>query len=108
SSFRACSFRAQNFQRRLTASSALRRLHSQTMRTLYPIFLNSIHLFASRERFATSFLDQKSALVFGTRAFVVLFVFSQFLCPCQKHPFTKIAHREERFATSGDPGRSWL
>lgn len=57
---------------------------------------------ASRRRFARNFSCQNRVFLLGTvaRGHAVWW--------CQKHPFTKIAQRLERFAKSGLPGRSLL
>lgn len=64
-------------------------------------FISSVSVtFKSRALFRENFLDQYSALSFGI-------VFRQ-LCPCQKHPSTKIARRELRKTKSGFPKARYL
>ena len=53
---------------------------------------------ASRARFVRNFPSQNSEFDFGTVAR------RHPVCWCQKHPFTKIAHRRDTFAKSGLPG----
>ena len=95
-----------NLCKRLLTFSLSRSWHSQTMRTRKPRALNWWHLVASRRLLSCNFCFQKRFLDFGTREPAPPFVLGQFLWPCQKHPFTKIAHRRVRFARSADPGRS--
>jgi len=55
---------------------------------------------ASRRRFSENFFIQKARFLFGTVAL------TQPTWPCQKHPWTKMAHFFERFAISGEPAKS--
>src|SRR5690606_36232479 len=78
--------------------------HSHTIATRNPKRRNSLHLRASRLRLARSFSDQKSDRVTGTRENAPPLVLLQFLCPCQKHPLTKMAQLLDRLLMSGEPG----
>lgn len=77
-------------------------LHSQTVVTEKPSLRKALTFRASRRLLASIFSSQNCRLRLGTVAAL------QPPCPCQKHPWTKIAHLPVRLTISGVPGRSRL
>ena len=75
--------------------------HSQIMSTPQPISLNSCSCCLSRFMFLPIFASQYALLDFG------LFECLQFLCPCQKQPWTNIIFLNFGKTISGFPGRSF-
>jgi hypothetical protein len=87
------------------ASSVLRRprsfvSHSQMVNTAQPDLLSSSSFLRSLARLAANFVAQNSIRVLGVVAF------GQFLCRCQKQPFTNTTVRCFERTRSGVPGRS--
>lgn len=84
----------------LRSFSGFRVSHSQTTETRKPKARNSRIFNRSRFTFPLSFGRQYATLDFGFEAR------GHSRWQCQKHPWTKIAHRLALFAMSGLPGRS--
>jgi hypothetical protein len=74
--------------------------HSQTTRTCQPIRLSNLRLSLSRPLFLSNLARQYSRFECGR-----FFPLRQ-LCPCQKHPCTKMALLRLGKTRSGFPGRS--
>lgn len=74
--------------------------HSQITITVNPHSSNRRATSASLRRLFSILVFQKSRFRLGTVAF------THPSCPCQKQPWTNIAHRRDRLAMSGEPGRS--
>lgn len=72
--------------------------HSHTVNTLQPREVRSSWFFLSRTIFPLIFCFQKSELVLGHTKY------AQPVCPCQKHPFTKIVALYFESTMSGFPG----
>lgn len=78
--------------------TALRSSHCQTVRTRKPSARSSFSTRMSRSRLALIFARQNWAFFFGKRP-------RRQLCPCQKHPCTKMHHDLRQLVISGHPGR---
>jgi hypothetical protein len=74
------------------------REHPQMTVTFHPIRFSARHAAASRRLFRANLFCQKARLVRGSAAR------RQFVWPCQKQPWTKIASFAGRRITSGVPG----
>lgn len=77
-------------------------LHSQTVVTEKPSLRSAFAFRASRRLLSSIFSSQNRRLRLGKVAA------RQPRCPCQKHPWTKIAHLPARLAISGVPGSPLL
>lgn len=76
----------------------------QTVNTRKTLRRSILDLLTSRARFAAIFVAQNRLFEAGILPALPPFVFRQFGCPCQKQPWTKIAHFARRFDRSGRPG----
>src|SRR5262249_32056734 len=94
-----CRFLRKRLKAERTAS-LFRNSHSQMVSVLHPRSLSCWTTRSSRTIFDEIFFSQKSLLVFGR-----VFPLGHCVCPCQKHPCTKITLFIFRRTISGVPGR---